>query len=827
SRVEAGAWQRHAVGRLGPQASLASVGFDALRDWTALAAEPVDLEGFYERLRARGLEYGASFKGLVELKRAENCAYARVVLPESARAAAADHELHPALLDAALHSLVLLGVGDDAIALPFAWEDVQLLASGATELRARVEVVRNAGQRVASLWLADAEGAPIARIGGLRVRPLGDKLLQPDRSSSEHLFRVVSQPVLLGAGDQTPSVVIGGDGRLAHVLAAAWYPDLDAYLEQLTEADRAQRLVIDATAAEGAHSALETAALAERATLRVQHVLQRLLEDARLHTAQCVCVTSNALPGSTAAAVDLVHAPLWGLVRAARNEHPERTIRLLDLSSAPDALERELLERALSAQHEPELVLDAEHAHALRLARVVSAEPAPVALGSGCVLVTGGTGELGALLAHHLVQVHGVQRLVLTSRQGEQAPSAAALIESLLAAGAQQVLVRACDVSDRAQLSALLYELGGSLCAVFHLSAVLEDGLLGGQTPERLARVFAPKVTGALLLDELTRGVPLTAFVLYSSASGTLGGVGQSNYAAANLVLDGLAARRRAQGLVATSIAWGLWQPSGTGLTAKLTDADMARMARNGIAPLTAAQGLRALDAALASGDAHMLAIRLEVPALQRAADQGAAVPALMRGLVRVSSRQGAPTHADVNAFQQRMLTQPADERLQALEEIVRREVATVLGLSSPQAVDPDKELAKLGLDSLMAVEVRNRLSARAGVSLPATLAFDYPTPRAIAQLLEQRLRGERATRTSVERAPSHTRHEPIAIIGMSCRLPGGIDTPEGYWELLERGGDAIEGFPERWSELDVYDADPDAAGKTYAREGGFVHGVD
>ncbi|HET8933890.1 MAG TPA: SDR family NAD(P)-dependent oxidoreductase, partial [Polyangiales bacterium] len=831
SRAGDAEWQRHAVGTLAAEnaeSAAPDAGFEELQAWPVPEAEAIDVTGLYATLHAQGLQYGPTFQGLVELCKLDQTAYARVQLPESARPAAAHYGVHPALLDAALHSMVALGVAE-GIELPFAWSDVQLYASGARELRVRAEVgASESGQRTVTFWIADGLGAPVARIAGLHVRPLRLEQLQAaTRRAVEHLYRLDFQAAALPAADGAEQLVLGGDGQLAQQLGAAWSPDLESYLLQLGEAEPAARIVLDARGG-GAGSAEEIWQGAQAVSCATLTLLQRALSEPKLSTTELLWVTTSAVDGGDGELRDLVHAPLWGMLRAVRNEHPERKLRLLDLGSEP--VDPQLLEQALSATREPELALRGQQARAPRLVRVYSDEQGSLPELTGTVLVTGGTGELGAALAQHLVAAHGVKQLVLTSRQGLAAPGAEQLVQQLRAAGAEQVEVRACDVTERASLTALLDDLGAALCAVFHLSGVLEDGVLQTQTVERLERVFAPKVGGALLLDELTRERALQAFVLYSSASGTLGGVGQSNYAAANALLDALAVQRRQQGLPGQSLAWGLWQPSGTGLTGALTDADLGRLARSGIAPLTAAQGVQLLDAALRSDRAHVATIRLELSMLQRAAEQGVKVPALMRSLVRPGLRRAsAAAAAQASALRERLSTLAESERLQALVELVCGEVATVLGLAHGQAVDPDKELAKLGLDSLMAVEVRNRLAALAGTTLPATLAFDYPTPRAIAQLLLKQAFGELAvSRGHVRKSQLRAgREEPIAIISMACRLPGGIDTPERYWELLERGGDAIEPFPARWSGLDVYDPNPDAPGKTYVREGGFVREVE
>ncbi|HET8935166.1 MAG TPA: beta-ketoacyl synthase N-terminal-like domain-containing protein, partial [Polyangiales bacterium] len=385
-------------------------------------------------------------------------------------------------------------------------------------------------------------------------------------------------------------------------------------------------------------------------------------------------------------------------------------------------------------------------------------------------------------------------------------------------------------VTDKRQLAAALSEIAAAhpLTGVFHLSAVLDDGLLASQTPERLAQVLEAKLIGALHLDALTRHQDLDAFVLFSSAAGTLGNAGQSTYAAANAGLDALAAQRRKRGQAGVSLAWGLWQPSGTGLTAKLSAAELARMARQGIAPLSIEHGMRLMDAAMRLPDAQIVPIHLDLGQLQRTYAQHGEPPALMRALIKPRLRRSGAGGRDASALRERFASMAESERLSALTRLVQQEVASVLSLPDLNSVDPDKELQKLGLDSLMAVELRNRLSAQAATTLPATLAFDYPTPRAIARLLLEQAFGALKQRAQARRSELRLdAEEPIAIIGMACRLPGSIASPDDYWQLLEQGRDAIDAFPERFQSLDIYDPNPDAVGKSYTREGGFLDAID
>ncbi|MFE3588705.1 SDR family NAD(P)-dependent oxidoreductase [Streptomyces niveus] len=510
-------------------------------------------------------------------------------------------------------------------------------------------------------------------------------------------------------------------------------------------------------------------------------------------------------------------------------------IRLVDI--AADASGDDI-DRVLMTSGEPELVLRDSEIRAARLIRATTATvegtgPVTKALASdGSVLVTGGTGELGRALARHLVRERGVQHLVLTSRRGLDAPGARELVAELIDTGAESVQVVACDTSDRDQLRALLTSVDAERpwTGVFHLAGVLDDGVIAAQDAERLERVWAPKAAGALHLDELSRelGLDLAAFVLFSSAAGVLGGAGQANYAAANAFLDALAVRRRSDGLPALSLSWGLWQQAGIGLTAGLGSAELARMRRGGIGVLTEPHALAALDAALATPSRpHVVPLKLELAALARRPEE---VPALLRGLVRAPRRRAGEVAGAQAGLRERLSALAAPERVAHLVALARGEAATVLGIDSADGVGAGQVLKDLGLDSLMAVELRRRLAAETGLSLPSTLAFDHPTPNAIATLLLDKLalaNPAQQTRSKTTANTTTTADEPLAIVSMACRLPGGISTPEEFWSLLVSGGDAVGGLPQRWDKLDVYDPDPEAVGKSYAREGGFIDGVE
>ncbi|MEV5108043.1 SDR family NAD(P)-dependent oxidoreductase, partial [Streptomyces massasporeus] len=1066
---DAAQWTLHATGTLTGASAQAPPSAD-LREWPVNGAERVGVDGFYEELSEQGLEYGPVFQGLTELWRAGNVAYGLVRLPEQARSDAEGFAIHPALLDAALHTLAGAqgsdpdGDGSDGVLLPFMWTGVRLSATGGTELRVRVELVDDSTARI---LVCDGTGEPVLSAEGLEVKRADTAQLKGSGTTrdAEHLYRVEYQPQTLAhepgtsPGEPGELLVIGPGGLVAETLGVEDATSLGTALA--FDENRPRTVVVDLSASDedggtvdGRAGETVTAALAW---------LQELLEDPRSEGTDVVWVTRGAVAASPVDTITaLEHAPLWGLVRVARAEHPERGLRLVDIGAEqPDA---DLLRRVLLSRSEPELVvrgdgvlaprlvradrtaspdllvpdvrqqpwhlhieekgrldtfvfrpvdrdapleegcirvgvraagmnfrdvlnaLDMVHAPklglecagvvletgpgvtnlragdrvmglavgtfgsevtvdarwmvripdslsfveaatvplayltahyaftdlgplnpgdrvlvhaaaggvgqaALQLARHAGCElygtaspgkwptlrelglpedriassrdtgfaekwlsltdgagvdvvlnalteefvdaslrllprggrflemgktdvrdadeigaaypgvhyrafdlidsgadriqemlcelvallergavtplqytafdvrEAPSAFrlmaqgrtvgklvltvpqpldGAGTVLLTGGTGELGRLVARHLVEEYGVRHLVLTSRRGPQAPGADEVVTELLEAGAADVRVLACDVTNREDVARVVGEAGAHhpLTGVFHLAAVLDDGIVRNQDADRFARVLAPKVSGATHLHDLTAGLDLATFVLFSSAAGTLGAPGQSNYAAANVFLDTLAAHRRKLGLPAVSLAWGLWEQAGIGMTSHLGDTELTRLRKRGSQALSASEAIHAMDVALGRPETHLVPIKLDVAGL----GGGDEIAPLFAALTRPRLRRAREAVAQTETFRARLAGLPADEQVAALLASVRQEVAGVLGLRGAETVPADKQLREFGWDSLMAVELRNRLSAQAQVALPSTLAFDYPTPRAITEFLHVRL---------------------------------------------------------------------------------------
>jgi NAD(P)-dependent dehydrogenase (short-subunit alcohol dehydrogenase family) len=465
---------------------------------------------------------------------------------------------------------------------------------------------------------------------------------------------------------------------------------------------------------------------------RLLELLQAWLAEPRLARTRLVLVTSGAVAiGTQDDPTALATAPAWGLLRSAQAEHPGR-FAIVDLDR--EAASWGALSTALASE-EPQLAIRDGEVLAARLAPMPpTQEPAPAF--SGTAIVTGGTGGLGALVARHLVAERGVRSLVLASRRGEQADGARELRDELQELGAR-VQVLACDVGVREQVQTLLAAVPDEqpLSVVVHAAGVLDDGVLESLTPAQVERVLAPKVDAAWHLHELTREHELSAFVLFSSAAGVLGTAGQGNYAAANAFLDALAAHRRAHGLAATSVAWGLWETK-SGMTEQLGSSDRARIARSGVAPLSAAMGLALLDAACAAQEAQLLALRIDPIAVAALVEAGMA-PTLLRDAAGALVEQ-APASSR-RSLAQRLEEVPAREHERFVRELVQGEAAIVLGHQSGGAIDPHRPFKELGFDSLTAVELRNRLQVATGLALPTSLVYDHPTAAEVAgHLLEE-----------------------------------------------------------------------------------------
>ncbi|WP_280397093.1 type I polyketide synthase [Nocardia carnea] len=769
-------WTRSGVGRYtgiepGPGSRPPSTDRIAEPHWPPGAAEPVPPEWILARIAGvAGLTYGPAFLGLDGVWRRAGEIFAEVRLPEALIEEAGDYVLHPALFDLALHA----GFAQYALAedlppeqgrLLFRFAGVRCSAPGATRLRVRSAPVGADGFSVTAV---DPDGSPVLSIDRVVFRTFDIEARSHTARSAESLFEMQWLPVELPSG-------------AAAVTVGEYEPALDPVPEVMT---------VDGAAG--------VAVVLDR--------LQRFLRDDRCAGARLAVVTRDA-------DIDPVAAGVHGLVRAAQAEHPGRLL-LIDTDD-PGGID---WGGVLAAGHS-QLTVRGGVTTAPRLTPMpIGDEPAEFRWGPGSVLITGGTGGLGARLARHLA-THGVRHLILASRRGAGAPGAAALRTDLEAAGCT-VTLAGCDVTDRDAVATVLASIPGSapLSAVVHAAGILEDATVSSATPEQLHRIWAPKVEGALILDELTRELGLAAFVLFSSAAGTLGAAGQPGYAAANAALDAVARRRRAAGQPAVALAWGPWAAS-DGMAGRLSGTHLARWQRLGITPLDSA------DALAIAGNAPNYRAPVVVPVRVDA------------GVLRTGTGHhlfGDPARRTPDAAPVRVVERSAlearlaglDDRARAVlvADLVREHIAVVTN-SDPAALDPAAAFTDLGLDSLGSVELRNRITRATGLRLPSTLVFDHPTADALAgHLLE--LAGHAAVPvTPAERTTAAGSGEPLAIVGIGCRFPGGVGSRGDLWDLVAAGTDAMSAFPaDRGWDLDrLYNPDPDAPGTVYVRTGGFL----
>nr|WP_253780896.1 type I polyketide synthase [Goodfellowiella coeruleoviolacea] len=692
-----------------------------------------------------------------DTERGQHTDRVEVVLPESA-----DHATAlPLLLDEALRALAP-GL------VPAVFRDVRQHAAQAETLR--VSATRTAADAL-RLTADDLTGSPVLTVGTIGLRPA-----EPGKHvvAAPDLYEPRWEP--LGGGE-------------SHQPAVDTAVDTDVVLLPVRG---------DGDVVRSAHAS-------------ASEVLGRLhawLADAHRSSSVLVVVTSGAVQtGADDPVRDPAAATAWGLVRSAATEYPGRFL-LADIErwAELDGLVPLLAERGLlTGAHGNQFAVRAGQVHTPRLVRatVHTADPdADAPMTAGTVLITGGTGALGAEVARHLARRPDVSGLVLVSRSGMAAPGADQLCRELAESGVA-VDVAAADVSDRNALARIVARIGPDLVGVVHTAGVVDDGVLTGLTPHRLDRVLSAKLDPAWWLHELTREHDLRMFVLFSSASGVLGAPGQANYAAANAFLDALASVRGASGLAGVSVAWGPWSLPG-GMAAHLDQAQWARIERGGVRPMSTSRALELFDLACAAGRAQLVPVDLDRDALRRQPPEH--LPTVLRALVPAAPPLSARASA---AAPTRLVSElaglPVTSQRRLVLDLVRREAAVVLGHRSARDVDPDRALPELGFDSLNGLELRNRLAAATGVGLPASAVFDHPTATELAEHLLAEL-----TAGSPEAAPnpvtallrmardSDRVEVGLDLLGVVAQLRVGTDQPAdlaGGCRLVPLSG-AEDGHP-------------------------------
>ncbi|MFG2360013.1 type I polyketide synthase, partial [Streptomyces sp. NPDC048521] len=744
-------WATHATGALstapaGPPADPGPAGA-----WPPPDAVAVPLDKVYPRLSELGYAYGPAFQALQAAWRLGDDLLAEVRLPEAAPPADG-HTVHPALLDGALHPLLLDlldGPSDRSgqVRLPFGWRGVTHRAQPEDAV-VRVRLGRVGADEV-SVTLTDGAGHVLLTADSLTLRTVAADRLA-DTAVPGMLFGVEWTSLPPGA----PEAPTDPAGPWAVVGSLSAPPDTGSPVRHHEDLDSLLASVVAGAAVPGtvlmhagpAAEEPDVPAAAGAALADTLALLRRWLAEPATADSRLVLVTRSAVAARDGEVPDPAAAPVWGLVRSAQAEEPGRLV-LLDSDGAD--LPGHAVAAAL-ASGEPQVAVRGGTVLVPRLTRISApAGQAPADWGGdGTVLVTGGTGGLGALFARHLVAEYGVRRLLLTSRRGAQAPGAQELVAELRGLGAE-VTVAACDVADRAALAALLETVpeGRPLTAVVHAAGVLDDATVATMSDRQLRTVLSAKVDAAWNLHLLTQDLPLTAFVLFSSVAGTLGTAGQGNYAAGNAFLDALAQYRRASGRPAVSLAWGLWERE-SGMGGALDAGALARLARSGIAGIGDAQGLRLFDTAMALDRPVLAPVHLNPAALQAAAEDP---PALLSGLVRTTrrpARETARAASTDEGLATRLRHLGEEDRRQAVRDLVRAELAHVLGFEAADGIDIERGFLDMGVDSLTAVELRRRLSRLTGLQLRTTAVFDHPTVTRLADHLLAELLPDGTDRT-------------------------------------------------------------------------------
>ncbi|QLQ35709.1 type I polyketide synthase [Micromonospora robiginosa] len=624
-------------------------------------------------------------------------------------------------------------------------------------------------------------------------------------------------------------------------LAVASDADRTALAAALTDATDADPSDADATDADGRVDVGGVVSLLSWATpadadpllpgLAATLALTQALGDAELD-APLWLVTRNAVAAAAYdRGTDPAQGAVWGLGRVVGVEAPHRWGGLVDLPAEPDARAAGRLAALLAAPAgEDQLAVRGPGVLLRRLVRAPIGDRPPVRrfTPTGTVLVTGGTGGLGARAARWLAGA-GAAHVALVSRRGPEAPGATELAAELRERGAR-VTVAACDLADRAAVAALLDRLradGPPIRVVLHTAGLPQTTPLADVTAAELAEVTAGKVAGAAHLHDLLAGDELDAFVVYSSIAATWGSAGQAGYAAGNAYLDTLAQRRRADGLAGTAIAWGSWGEGGM----HVADSDRA-LRRRGVPPMDADVAMSALRQALDHDDVTLTVADVDWSRFAPAYASARRRP-LLEGVpeARAALDGGAPADDDADGgpaatLRARLAGLDPARREETLADLVRELAADVLGHADAAAIPATTAFRDLGFDSLTAVELRNRLVTATGRPLPTTLVFDHPTPVALARLLRDTLLGAEQTPAGTTVATVASDEEPVAVVSMACRFPGGVGDPEALWRIVADGVDTVGDFPadRGWDADTLVDPDAASAGTTYTDQGAFVH---
>ncbi|MCB0167206.1 MAG: SDR family NAD(P)-dependent oxidoreductase [Anaerolineae bacterium] len=890
---------RHATGRLMPANGIkpAAITLHTLQE---RCTEAVSVDSLYQALSQRHIVLGPSFRWLNQLWRGDGEALGKLSMPEVIPSLSG-YVIHPGLLDTCLHvtGATHRESKNEASQLPFTIAALQLYEP--IKGREWWCYARQIDHHKWDIQLLDAAGHILMEIIGFETRPVESEVLPGADPWLKWLYTVEWQhhPLVDASITNTPSdhvmTMAQVDKTVSHPQQQCWlifadqaglgamlatrleqqgdHPILvyanDPYQQQTVNAFTIQpddpagyRQLL--AAAPPIHNvvylwSLDTLARFDPDELEaasryncgpVLLLVQALLRELT-HTPSLYLVTGNAQAVvATDQVTGLAQASLWGLGRVIALEHPELACVRLDLD-LEETLEQqattvwaELMAEPSADLREDQVAVRRQRRYVARLVRHQPGHRLNVSHrqngnihGQATYLITGGLGGLGLTVARWLVE-QGAKHVVLVGRNQPQ-PDIQPQLDELKQMGAV-VTTAQLDITDKEQVKSLLTQLQAAdqeqsrpLRGIIHAAGVWDDGALLQQTWERFATVLGPKVWGAWNLHALTKALPLDFFILFSSAAGLMGNPGQANYASANAFLDTLAHYRRALGLPALSIDWGAW--SEVGAATEIVRQKSTQSKAQGHGTISSEQGLAVLGQILLDQTPQVGVLPID---WRKAKHSHWSKWSFLAELVQpLKSTNKAVDEATV-AFRQQLAAASPEDQLSLLMEHLQTVAGSVLGLPAETKISPRQGLMELGLDSLMAIELKNRLERNLAQPLSATLLFDYPTLEALTQHLAEQVwppSSHRKVETNLERDSKHRYQnnvapfdEPIAIIGMGCRFPGASETPTQFWQLLRDGIDAIiEVPPERWDIEAYFSSDPDAPGKMNTRYGGFLNQVD
>ncbi|ADG80058.1 Acyl transferase OS=Tsukamurella paurometabola (strain ATCC 8368 / DSM / CCUG 35730 / CIP 100753/ JCM 10117 / KCTC 9821 / NBRC 16120 / NCIMB 702349 / NCTC 13040) OX=521096 GN=Tpau_3477 PE=4 SV=1 [Tsukamurella paurometabola] len=730
--TDSGAWTEAAHGRLAP--------VDPARECPDASAptvpdEPgISMRARYAEMAENGFDYGPAFRGLDAVHVSEpetgiTQVTGTVALPEGV--GVRGFSIHPALLDAALHTIAFADLdGLDGGLVPFSFSATRVHRTGARTARVRLTAL---GPRTVAVDLYDEAGQSIGTIGELALRPAA-ALTPPARDRPQIYDTVFEPPQELpdAPGSAVPTIAVLGQ-LPSQVDLGEPEPRTFADIAEILESGAVpDQVLIALPGGSTAEADPEIATATHAAGTATLALIQQWAAADALYPATLIAVATHSTDGADPAA-----SAAAGLWRSAINEYPGQ-FGIIDIDDGP--IPADTVRTALTlTSAEPNLAISDGTVRVPRLRPVSDTETAsPARLDHGTVVITGASGTLGEALARHLAREHRTPSLLLVSRRGADAPGAAALAEELAGLGTRAEFI-AADVADADSVRAMLAHVPthAPLSAVVHAAGVLSDGVLSAMTPRRLAEVYRAKVDAVLTLHRATRHLDLDAFVVYSSIAGVVGSAGQGNYASANAFLDAFARGPHSGGRT-VSVAWGLWAEA-SGMTSVLDETDRERVSRAGLTGMSTADALALLDAALPARDGATIRsapviASFDTAQLGELARSGDIQP-VFRALAPGRRREPvAPP-----SLAQRLTRVAEEDRLELATDAVAEVAATVLGYRSAAELDTRRGLLELGFDSLTAIELRNRLGAATGLRLPATLIFDYPSAAAIAAyLIEQ-----------------------------------------------------------------------------------------